>query len=90
MAGKYATSQYSSIIGRITGLDPANTAGLPLPLVIQKLDADLVDLYYTNSGGMGDTRTDAGDLIVYVNGGNNQPVCPEEELVPGEPTRGGP
>ncbi|XP_021959115.1 pancreatic triacylglycerol lipase isoform X2 [Folsomia candida] len=83
MAGKYATSQYSSIIGRITGLDPANTAGLPLPLVIQKLDADLVDLYYTNSGGMGDTRTDAGDLIVYVNGGNNQPVCPEEELVPG-------
>ncbi|XP_021961516.1 pancreatic triacylglycerol lipase [Folsomia candida] len=81
-AGKYSNVVYTPI-GRLTGLDPANADTYPTSLVLYKTDADLVDLYHTNRGGLGEARTGSGDLDVYINGGNNQPGCNFVEIVPG-------
>jgi hypothetical protein len=89
-AGDYSRTTIGRLIGRITGLDPAGPIYYPNlypPSMIKPVDASFVDLYHTNAGQMGDSRTGMGQLDVYINGGTCQPGCElldlESPSVPG-------
>ncbi|XP_060587855.1 inactive pancreatic lipase-related protein 1-like [Ruditapes philippinarum] len=71
-------------LGRITGLDPAEPDYKDHPKVVRldKLDAIYVDVIHTNGapfskGGAGMFEP-CGDVDFYVNGGENQPDCPDQ------------
>jgi hypothetical protein len=75
-----------TVLGRITGLDPANTFGFGSDNVrkIDKTDATFVDVYHTNIGMLGDYDPFSGQVHGFINGGSFQPGCNKPEAVPGK------
>ncbi|CAL1543544.1 unnamed protein product [Lymnaea stagnalis] len=72
-----------NVIGRISGLDPAEPSFLhyTLPVRLDKEDAQFVDVIHTDgspfnllAGGYG-LMLESGDVDIYVNGGEKQPGC---------------
>uniref|UniRef100_A0A2C9JEY5 Lipase domain-containing protein n=1 Tax=Biomphalaria glabrata TaxID=6526 RepID=A0A2C9JEY5_BIOGL len=72
-----------NVIGRISGLDPAEPSfkGFTYVVKLDKEDAQFVDVIHTDgsdfdllSGGFG-LMDESGDVDIYVNGGQKQPGC---------------
>ncbi|XP_052777787.1 pancreatic lipase-related protein 2-like [Mya arenaria] len=76
-------SDHHLVLGRITGLDPADPDFETKPILVRldKNDAAFVDVIHTNGapftglGGYG-LMIQCGDVDFYVNGGALQPDCP--------------
>jgi len=78
-AGSASISDNNAIVNRLTGLDPAGPLyylSLSNSDMIYKTNAGWVDIYHTGRGGLGDSRTNSGDIDVFVNGGSSQTGCP--------------
>lgn len=78
-AGFATIADNNALIHRLTGLDPGGPLyylSLSTSDMIYKTNAGWVDLYHTGRGGLGDSRTNSGDIDVFVNGGSSQPGCP--------------
>ncbi|OXA44057.1 Pancreatic triacylglycerol lipase [Folsomia candida] len=87
-AGSSSKTLYNQTINRITGLDPAGPLyylSLSDSDMIYKTNAGWVDIYHTGRGGLGDSRTNSGNIDVFVNGGSSQPGC--ANLSPSDPLR---
>lgn len=68
---------YNKPVGRIVGLDPALQFGeFDSHARLRRGDAQVVEIYNSNSGEYGDSYPAVGDLSVYINGGSFQPCQP--------------
>ncbi|WAR23443.1 LIPR2-like protein, partial [Mya arenaria] len=83
--GSRLKSDDNLVLGRITGLDPAEPDFEKQPMLVRldKNDATYVDVIHTNGapmlggGGFG-LMIQCGDVDFYVNGGELQPDCPNQ------------
>ncbi|XP_064479480.1 pancreatic triacylglycerol lipase-like [Ornithodoros turicata] len=83
-AGKYL----NSLIGRITGLDPASPRykGLPPERRLSRTDAQFVDVIHTDTSGMVPfggfgLKEPIGHVDFYPNGGDKQPNCSRADVL---------
>jgi len=80
-AGKYLQSEFSSTLGRITGMDPAGPAFQKTTKAVRldASDASFVDVIHTNGGeedeGFLGMSFSIGHADFYPNGGVSQPGC---------------
>ena len=83
--GRQTKNQCGQVLGRITGLDPANLYFEQVPAkMLSKEDAKLVDVIHTNGGDFmtGDygTAQAIGTVDFYPNGGEYMPGCEHDSL----------
>ena len=83
--GRQTKKQTGQVLGRITGLDPANIFFEQVPAkMISKQDAKLVDIIHTNGGDFltGDygIAQAIGTVDFYPNGGEYMPGCEHDHL----------
>ncbi|KAF4525574.1 hypothetical protein B566_EDAN010433 [Ephemera danica] len=81
VSGQVATFLRPRKLTRITGLDPAMPlfASLKRSTVLDRTDADFVDIIHTNAGNKGKYGPN-GHVDFYVNGGTMQPGCVGPEV----------